>query len=61
MTYGRAVTIALMVVMLDRAYPEPLGVLALVLLFYFLWMWTSDPLPDAIRKGLEAFARDYRR
>ena len=32
-----------------------------VLVAIFAWAWTSDPLPGAIERGLEDFARRYRR
>ena len=60
MTFGRALLIALFAGALARAHSMETSVI-LACLFWAGWQFTSDPLPGAIRKGLEEFAKDYRR
>ena len=35
--------------------------LQMVAVWFLAWQFTSDPLPDAIRKGLNDFAKEHRR
>ncbi len=69
MTFGRANVIAWMTALITRLvlYP-PAGLGATILLvalitaiFGLLWRLHPDPLPGAVRKGLEDFAKEYRR
>jgi hypothetical protein len=60
MTFTRAWTIAIMVRLLDRSDGVG-GVLLAFAVTAPLWYLTSDPLPAAVKRGLENFAREYRR
>jgi hypothetical protein len=60
MTFGRALLIALFAGGLARASSGETGVV-LACLFWMTWQFTSDPLPAAIRKGLNDFAKEHRR
>lgn len=68
MTFERAYLIALLVVAMQEIGSTGATVIekaALSGLLYlgirFIWNLFEDPLPGAIRKGLEEFAKDYRR
>ena len=67
MSFWRAVIVAFMAAGFTAAlqsYPDE-GWFAIVLVTWaiggFLWSFSDDPLPDATRRGLEAYARTYRK
>lgn len=61
MSFPRALTTALMAGWIARGDGTGGEFLAIAAIGGFLWYVAPDPLPDAIKRGLEAFARDYRR
>jgi hypothetical protein len=60
MTFTRAFVIAVMTSLLLRDSSVE-GFAAAIGLGGFLWLFTTDPLPAAVKRGLENFAKDYRR
>ncbi|MEN2746445.1 hypothetical protein [Sphingomonas sp. T9W2] len=60
MTFGRALVTALLAGGLAHAQTGD-AALQMVAVWFLAWQFTSDPLPDAIRKGLNDFAKEHRR
>ncbi|WP_242115495.1 hypothetical protein [Sphingomonas lacusdianchii] len=60
MTFGRALITALLAGGLSHAQTGD-TVLQMVAVWFIAWQFTSDPLPDAIHKGLNDFAKEHRR
>lgn len=60
MTFQRAVVIAVMTDIMVTGQGTWASVAAVVL-GGALWFFTDDPLPGAIERGLEDFARKHRR
>src|SRR3546814_14890668 len=61
MTFTRATILAMMTAMLVRGPATGGHDLAVIASCGILWWFTTDPLPEAIKRGLEDFAREYRR
>lgn len=60
MTFGRSLITALLAGGLAHAQTGEAACFV-VLIWTGAWQFTDDPLPDAIRKGLNDFAKEHRR
>lgn len=60
MNFQRAVVIAVMADIMSSSSELAVSLLA-VGVGAALWHFTPDPLPDAVAKGIEDFARKHRR
>jgi hypothetical protein len=61
MTFPRAFIIAMMANLLGRGDGSLLHYVVVLAVTAPLWYFTSDPLPAAIDRGLEAFKKRYQR
>ncbi len=61
MNFARAFVIALMAGWVARGDGSGVEILAAAAIGGFLWFLAPDPLPSVIKRGLEDFAKDFRR
>ena len=61
MTFPRAFIIALMANLLSRGDGSLLHYVVVLVVTAPLWYFTTDPLPDAIDRGLQLFKDRYQR
>lgn len=61
MSFARAFVIAVMAGVITRSDDLVTGAAVAWLVGGVAWLFLTDPLPGAIRRGLEAYAKDYRK
>lgn len=61
MTFPRAIITAGMAAALTRLPADPGNWLTVAFVGWAAWQFTTDPLPAAMERGLEAFRRRYQR